>query len=104
MNASVRYRTKEVTAKDGKDFIKVEGILEFEEASTQDTLTMRVPQRAHTMLSWAGFLVHSKSFGGSLRRTPLVITASRSYSMVLFSPWYYRSAIPAAMCQHLHSK
>ena len=27
-----RYRTKEVTAKDGKDFIKKQGTLEFDEA------------------------------------------------------------------------
>ena len=28
-----RYRTKEITAKDGKDFIAVQGKLEFDEAS-----------------------------------------------------------------------
>ena len=30
-----RYKTKEVTARHGKDFIKVEGVLEFDEASRQ---------------------------------------------------------------------
>ena len=28
-----RYRTKEISAKDGKDFIAVQGKLEFDEAS-----------------------------------------------------------------------
>jgi len=40
-----RYRTKEISAKDGKDFIAVQGKLEFDEASWKlNTVSSCFPQ------------------------------------------------------------
>jgi len=39
---SVMYRTKEITAKDGKDFIKVEGKLEFDEDETEQMIYIKI--------------------------------------------------------------
>jgi len=39
---SVMYRTKEVTAKDGKDFIQTEGKLEFEEDETEKMIYIQI--------------------------------------------------------------